>query len=81
LQLDKATSGQIVYRGQDITKLGAKEIKKLRKEIQIIFQDPSSLNPRIPIGKAIMEPMKVHGLHKMTKKEKPKRLKFSKELV
>jgi peptide/nickel transport system ATP-binding protein len=44
LQLDKATSGQI-YRGQDITKLGAKEIKKLRKEIQIIFQDPySSLN-------------------------------------
>jgi ABC-type oligopeptide transport system ATPase subunit len=37
LQLDKATSGQIVYRGQDITKLGAKEKKK---EIQIIFQDP-----------------------------------------
>jgi len=64
LQLDKATSGQIVYRGQDITKLSTSEIKKLRKEIQIIFQDPySSLNPRIPVGKAIMEPMKVHGLY------------------
>jgi len=64
LQLDKATSGQIVYRGQDITKLSTIEIKKLRKEIQIIFQDPySSLNPRIPVGKAIMEPMKVYGLY------------------
>jgi peptide/nickel transport system ATP-binding protein len=77
LQLDKATSGQIVYRGQDITKLGAKEIKKLRKEIQIIFQDPySSLNPRIPIGKAIMEPMKVHGLHKDDKERKAKTIEI-----
>jgi len=63
LQLDKATSGQILYKGNDITNLTKEYIRKLRKEIQIIFQDPySSLNPRIPIGKAIMEPMKVHGL-------------------
>jgi peptide/nickel transport system ATP-binding protein len=63
LQLDKATSGQILYKGKDITNLNKDDIRKLRKEIQIIFQDPySSLNPRIPIGKAIMEPMKVHGL-------------------
>ena len=63
LQLDKATSGQIFYKGNDITNLTKEYIRKLRKEIQIIFQDPySSLNPRIPIGKAIMEPMKVHGL-------------------
>ena len=63
LQLDKATSGQILYKGNDITNLNKEDIRKLRKEIQIIFQDPySSLNPRIPIGKAIMEPMKVHGL-------------------
>lgn len=63
LQLDKATSGQIFYKGNDITNLNKEDIRKLRKEIQIIFQDPySSLNPRIPIGKAIMEPMKVHGL-------------------
>ena len=77
LQLDKATSGQILYRGQDITKLGNAELKKLRKEIQIIFQDPySSLNPRIPVGKAIMEPMKVHGLYKNDKERKAKTIEI-----
>lgn len=64
LQLDKATAGKIVYRGKDLTKLSTKEIRTLRKEIQIIFQDPySSLNPRITVGKAIMEPMQVHKLY------------------
>ena len=63
LQLDKATYGKIIYKGVDITKLSKNEFRSLRKEIQIIFQDPyASLNPRIPIGKAIMEPMKVHGI-------------------
>ena len=63
LQLDKATNGKILYRGIDLTKLSNKSIRELRKEIQIIFQDPySSLNPRLPVGKAIMEPMKVHNL-------------------
>jgi peptide/nickel transport system ATP-binding protein len=63
LQLDKATLGSILYQGQDITKLPKKEVRKLRKDIQIIFQDPyASLNPRIPVGHAIMEPMKVHGI-------------------
>lgn len=77
LQLEKATSGQILYRGQDITKLGNAELKKLRKEIQIIFQDPySSLNPRIPVGKAIMEPMKVHGLYKNDKERKAKAIEI-----
>jgi peptide/nickel transport system ATP-binding protein len=77
LQLDKATSGQILYRGQDITKLGRAEIKKLRKEIQIIFQDPySSLNPRIPVGKAIMEPMQVHGLYENDKERKAKTIEI-----
>jgi peptide/nickel transport system ATP-binding protein len=77
LQLDKATAGQILYRGQDITKLGSAAIKTLRKEIQIIFQDPySSLNPRIPVGKAIMEPMKVHGLHGNDKERKAKTIEI-----
>jgi peptide/nickel transport system ATP-binding protein len=77
LQLDKATAGQILYRGQDITKLGGAEIKKLRKEIQIIFQDPySSLNPRIPVGKAIMEPMQVHGLYKDDTERKAKTIEI-----
>ena len=63
LQLEKATSGSILYKGQDIHKLSKSDFRNLRKDIQIIFQDPfSSLNPRIPIGKAIMEPMKVYGI-------------------
>lgn len=63
LQLDKATSGEILYKGIDITKLTTKEVRALRKDIQIIFQDPyASLNPRITVGNAIMEPMKVHKI-------------------
>lgn len=77
LQLDKATSGQIFYRGVDITKLPSKDIRSLRKEIQIIFQDPySSLNPRIPVGKAIMEPMKVHKLYKNDAERKQKTIEI-----
>lgn len=77
LQLDKATAGQIFYKGNDITKLSKDEIRKLRKEIQLIFQDPySSLNPRIPVGKAIMEPMKVHGLYKNDSERKAKTIEI-----
>lgn len=77
LQLDKATAGHIFYKGNDITKLNNSEIRKLRKEIQLIFQDPySSLNPRIPVGKAIMEPMKVHGLYKNDTERKAKTIEI-----
>ena len=63
LQLEKATAGEILYKGIDITKLSTSDVRALRKDIQIIFQDPyASLNPRITIGNAIMEPMKVHGI-------------------
>lgn len=65
MQLEKATSGSIKYRGRELTQLSPSEIRSLRKEIQIIFQDPySSLNPRLTIGSALMEPMIVHGLVK-----------------
>jgi peptide/nickel transport system ATP-binding protein len=77
LQLDKATAGKIVYRGKDLTKLSGKEIRTLRKEIQIIFQDPySSLNPRITVGKAIMEPMQVHKLHANDKERRAKTIEI-----
>ncbi|WP_243473329.1 ABC transporter ATP-binding protein [Winogradskyella sp. MH6] len=63
LQLDKVTSGIIKYRGQNITNLSKAELRELRKDIQIIFQDPfASLNPRMTVGNAIMEPMKVHNI-------------------
>lgn len=64
LRLAEPTSGSIVYKGKEIADLPAAELRALRKDIQIIFQDPySSLNPRMTIGNAIEEPMKVHGLH------------------
>ncbi len=81
LLLDKATSGQIFYRGKSISNLSKKEGIELRKEIQIIFQDPySSLNPRIPVGKAIMEPMKVHGLYQNDKERKEKTIEILKQV-
>ena len=73
LQLDKATSGTIKYKGKDISNLGTKELRNLRKEIQIIFQDPyASLNPRITVGKAIMEPMQVHHIGSNNSERKKK---------
>lgn len=64
LQLDQADKGEIHYQGKNITKLSSSKIRTLRKDIQLIFQDPfASLNPRITIGKAIMEPMVAHQLY------------------
>ena len=75
LQLEKANLGSIKYRGKELTKLSKIEIRDLRKEIQIIFQDPySSLNPRLMIGPALMEPMEVHNLGKSKKDRKERAL-------
>ncbi|WP_373549080.1 ABC transporter ATP-binding protein [Haliscomenobacter sp.] len=63
LRLIEPTSGVIHYNGQDIEKIDAEAMRQLRRELQIVFQDPySSLNPRLPVGLAITEPMKVHGI-------------------
>lgn len=63
LKLVEPTEGQIIFEDNDLTHLGAKEMRDYRKKLQIIFQDPySSLNPRITIGEAIMEPMRVHNV-------------------
>ena len=77
LQLDKATAGTLKYKGNDITNLSKKELRSLRKEIQIIFQDPyASLNPRLTVGEAIMEPMKVHTLFSSDNERKVKTLEI-----
>lgn len=61
LRLVEPTAGEIIYKGVNIRNLSYEEMRKMRKEMQLIFQDPySSLNPRLTIGKAIMEPMQVH---------------------
>ena len=77
LQLDKATAGKIFYRGNDITQLKGKALRALRKEIQIIFQDPyASLNPRLTVGQAIIEPMEVHKLISDKEERKEKALEI-----
>ncbi len=71
--LMKADNGRIYYNGKDILGLKAKAFKTIKKDIQIIFQDPySSLNPRMTVGDAIAEPMKVHRLVQ-SKKERQER--------
>ena len=63
LRLEEPTEGSMIYKGRDIAKMNAEELREFRKEVQIIFQDPySSLNPRMTIGNAIMEPMQVHNI-------------------
>lgn len=64
LQLIKPSSGEVFYRGTDLCHLSDNALRKLRQKVQIIFQDPySSLNPRLTIGQAVMEPMVVHHLY------------------
>lgn len=64
IRLIEPTSGQVIFKKKDFSTLEGRELRRMRKHIQIIFQDPySSLNPRMAVGKAIMEPMQVHGLY------------------
>ncbi|MGK2863705.1 MAG: ABC transporter ATP-binding protein [Chitinophagaceae bacterium] len=73
LRLIDPTSGTILYNGADLTAIKKNDLRSLRKEIQIIFQDPySSLNPRLTIGSAIAEPLKVHQLYATEKARKEK---------
>lgn len=77
LRLIEPTAGEIIYNGKNIAELSAKELREIRKDMQIIFQDPySSLNPRITIGEAIMEPMKVHGILGSDKERKERVLEL-----
>lgn len=81
LLLEQPQSGQIKYKGVDILQLSTQVVKDLRKDIQIIFQDPySSLNPRIQIGDALMEPMKVHKLYKNNSERRLKVLELLKKV-
>lgn len=81
LQLDKVTKGSIFYKGKDLTKLSSTELRNLRKDIQIIFQDPySSLNPRLTVGRAITEAMQVHKLYNSAQERKAEALKLLEEV-
>lgn len=73
LRLNEPTEGKIFFQRNDLLRLNADDMRHLRKDMQIIFQDPySSLNPRITIGEALMEPMQVHGILSNNKQRQEK---------
>ncbi|HKI23064.1 MAG TPA: ATP-binding cassette domain-containing protein [Gaiellaceae bacterium] len=63
LQLIKPTAGSIRFQGKELTELGREQMRKMRRELQIVFQDPySSLDPRMTVGDIVAEPLEVHGV-------------------
>src|ERR671912_378205 len=63
LQLYKPTAGEVFFDGRDLTKLDGGEMRKMRRHLQMIFQDPyASLNPRMTVGSIVSEPMQIHNL-------------------
>ncbi|WP_290813269.1 ABC transporter ATP-binding protein [Halovivax sp.] len=77
LQLDRPTSGSVRFNGQDLTEMRGREIRPLRQDMQMVFQDPhSSLNPRMKVGQIIEEPMQAHDLY-----DEDERTRRAKELL
>jgi oligopeptide transport system ATP-binding protein len=71
LRLIEPTGGKVIFEGQDVTEMGSNDLKKLRKDMQIIFQDPySSLNPRMTVGGMITEILKYHNISEGAAAEK-----------
>jgi oligopeptide transport system ATP-binding protein len=63
LQLVKPTSGSIKFMGKELTELPREELRRMRREMQIVFQDPyASLDPRMTVGGIVAEPLEVHGI-------------------
>ncbi len=70
LRLIEPSAGRVLFEGRDVLKMGGRELKALRAEMQIIFQDPyASLNPRLPIGEIIGEGLANHGMHRRRERE------------
>ncbi len=80
LQLYRATSGQVLFEGEDITQARGEKLRRMRRQMQMIFQDPyASLNPRMSVGRIVGEPLVVHNIG--TKKERDERVAELLELV
>jgi oligopeptide/dipeptide ABC transporter ATP-binding protein len=75
LRLIEPTSGRVWFDGRELSALGERELRSLRREMQVIFQDPySSLNPRMTVGDMLAEPLALHGLYKGRTRERVKEL-------
>ncbi|HLU58974.1 MAG TPA: oligopeptide/dipeptide ABC transporter ATP-binding protein [Pseudonocardia sp.] len=62
LNLQPATSGEVYYQGRELTSLSRNEMRELRRDLQIVFQDPyASLDPRMPVNEIVAEPLRIHG--------------------
>jgi ABC-type microcin C transport system duplicated ATPase subunit YejF len=80
LRLIETSGGRILFDGQDITTVDRSRFRKLRKDMQIIFQDPySSLNPRMTVNRILGDPMEIHGLYRG--RERAERIAFLLEKV
>ncbi len=70
LQLHRPTSGKVLFEGQDLTQLSNRQLRPVRRDLQVVFQDPfASLNPKLPVNDIIAEPLIVHGLYGKDGKE------------
>jgi oligopeptide/dipeptide ABC transporter ATP-binding protein len=75
VRLLEPTDGQVVFEGRDISKLGVRSLRPLRREMQMIFQDPyASLNPRKRVGSIIGTPLKIHGIEKSERRQRVQEL-------
>ncbi|PPA89736.1 dipeptide/oligopeptide/nickel ABC transporter ATP-binding protein [Brevibacillus laterosporus] len=80
LRLIEPTSGEVLFEGKDVARMKREEVREIRKDMQIIFQDPfASLNPRHTVGKILEEPLIVHGVNSL--KERSKRVHELLEVV
>ena len=77
LQLYKPTSGNVIFEGKDLTQIQPHELRKMRRRMQMIFQDPyASLNPRMTVGRIVGEPLRIHNIG-----DKRSRLEYVKHLL
>jgi oligopeptide/dipeptide ABC transporter ATP-binding protein len=75
LQLSPPTSGSVKFRGEELVGKSRKQMRGIRRDLQVVFQDPyASLNPRIPVNDIVSEPLQIHGLYKIQGKERVREL-------
>ncbi|RDI71000.1 ABC transporter ATP-binding protein [Halopelagius longus] len=71
LRLDEPTDGRVLFEGRDVTAFDDRELKRFRREAQMVFQDPtSSFDPRMSVGESVAEPLRIHGMRDRTRRRR-----------